>query len=616
MTGSTPGASGGGGGTAPAVRGEEGRSGLGIRLLRQAIGRRRALVLVGVAAAIVYQAAFLVIPIVTGRAVDEVVVAGRTDRLGGYVAALVAVAVARALAGATRKYTSGRFATSLGVDLRSDLYQHFQRMSFSFHDRIGAGQLMSRAASDITEIERIMMMIPYAIQSTFLGVGGSVLLFVLDPALAAVVVVTIALVSIRPVQLGRPIRESSRAFQDLLGQLADYFEQQIRGIEVVKGHGFDANHVEQGRALLRRVQRNGVQLTDHRAAFRTFFGSAPTLAIVAVLGLGGWRGVTGDISPGELFAFVQYLGMLMAPVMVMARALGMVPQGIAAADRVAEVLATEPKIRSPQRAAKLPTGRGHVTLLGVRFGYRPGEVVLDGVDLDIEAGSSVAIVGPSGGGKSTLALLLPRFYDVWTGEVLLDGAPVPTLRLPELRQAVAMVFEDTVIFNTTVRHNLAMARPEASTDEIVRAAELAQADRFISALPEGYDTVIGDDGVGLSGGQRQRLSIARAILRDPRVLILDDATSAVDPATDQEIRNGLAEVMRNRTTIIIAHRLETLALADRIVLLDDGRVLADGTHEELLAHAAYREALALDTLANSTIGLSEADDAMAREMHP
>ncbi|HEX9889458.1 MAG TPA: ABC transporter ATP-binding protein, partial [Nitriliruptorales bacterium] len=441
----------------------------------------------------------------------------------------------------------------------------------------------------------ITMMVPFTIQSILLGLGGSVLLLLIDPLMAAVVVGVVALTSLYPIRLGRPIHERSRNLQDLLGDLSTYIEQQIHGIEVVKGHGSEAVQVREGRALVDRIRHTGIGLTDLRAAFQTSFGVGPSLAAVAVLGLGGWFSLNGRLTAGELFAFIQYLGMLMAPVGVMATVMGLVPQGVAAGERLADVLGTQPEIVSPARPVPLPPGgRGHVRFEGVTFGYRPGEPVLVDLDLDIQPGSSVALVGPSGAGKSTLALLIARFYEPWQGRVMIDDVSVDRVELNELRLAVAMVFEDTVVLNTTVRHNLAMARPTAATVEIVRAAELARADGFIRGLPDGYDTLLGDEGVGLSGGQRQRLSIARAILRDPRVLILDDATSAVDPTTDADIRQSLDEVMRDRTTIIVAHRVETLALADRVLLLDGGGIVADGTHEQLLRHAVYREALALD----------------------
>jgi len=566
----------------------------GASLVRAAVRRQRRLLWLAIAAAVVYQGSFLLLPLVTGRALDVAVLGGDTAAMPGYVAALMMIAFVRALAGAARKRCSGGVGAALGADLRARLYQHLQRLSFSFHDRVGAGQLMSRASSDISAIEQVVTMIPFMVQVALLGVGGAIVLFVMDPVLAAAVVAVIVIVSVVPLQFGGPIRDSSRAFQDRLGELSDYLEQQINGIEVVKGHGFEDVQIGRGGSRIDAVRNEGVRLSAMRAAFQSAFGFAPTLAVVLVLTLGGWFGVQGRLTPGELFAFLQYLGMLMAPVHVLAAAMGMVPLGAAAADRVAEVLATEPEIVSPHHAVELPTGHGRVQFEHVRFGYRPDQPVLRELTLDIPAGSRVALVGISGSGKSTLSLLIPRFYDPWQGTVRLDGVPVDRVDLDVLRHAVAMVFEDTVVFNATVRANLAMARPRATNAEILRAAKLAQADRFIREMPDGYETLLGDEGVGLSGGQRQRLSIARAILRNPRVLILDDATSALDPQTDAEIREGLGSVMQGRTTIIIAHRLETVALADRVVLLEDGRIVADGVHEDLLHEPAYREALALD----------------------
>ena len=574
----------------------------GAALLWRAVARRRRLVATGLGAALVYLGAFLAIPVVTARAVDEVILGGRDEHLPLYVGLLFAAAVVRAIAGALRKMSAGRLGAAIGADLRGEQYQHFQRMSFSFHDRIGAGQLMSRSSSDITAIEQVVVMLPYGTQSMLLGVGGAVLMAVLDPILAAAVVAVLVCFALPPLRMSPALHETSRDLQDYLGEYSEYVEQQIHGIEVVKGHGFELAHVQQGQDLMDHVHDTGVTLADLRATFGTLFGVGPAVAVLVVLGLGGWRGINGQLTPGELLAFVQYLGMLMAPVMVMSQMLALLPQGMAAADRIAEVLDSEPAIVSPAWPRPLPAGGGRIEFRSVDFGYRPGEQLLRGLWLTIEAGQSVAIVGPSGSGKSTLALLLGRFYEPDRGAVFLDGIDVRHLDLNALRNEVAMVFEDTVLFSATVRHNLAMARPQAPTADVLHAAQLSKADEFIRELPQGYDTRIGEDGVGLSGGQRQRLSIARAILRDPRVLILDDATSALDPDTDREIREGLQEIMKGRTTIVIAHRLETLALADRVVLLDEGRVIADGAHEDLLCQPAYRRALAIDDVAADQAG--------------
>jgi ATP-binding cassette subfamily B protein len=325
--------------------------------------------------------------------------------------------------------------------------------------------------------------------------------------------------------------------------------------------------------------------------------ATPGLAMLTVIGLGGYLGATDRLTVGGMFAFLQYLALLVSPVAAGAQLLAEWPQGMAAAERISGVLTTDSDVPEPAHPQKLAPGGGAIEFQHVTFGYRDDLPVITDLDLSIPAGQSVALVGASGSGKSTIAYLLCRFYDPDIGHVLLDGTRIDAVSLHTLRTAASLVFEDTVVFTASIRANLAIGKPEAHDHEIERAAQLAEADAFIRALPDGYDTIVGPQGYSLSGGQRQRLAIARAILRDSRVLVLDDAMSAVDPPTEAAIRRGLVHAMEGRTTVIIAHRIETIALAERVVLLDRGHVVADGTHEALLQLTEYRNALALDEMA-------------------
>jgi ATP-binding cassette subfamily B protein len=319
----------------------------------------------------------------------------------------------------------------------------------------------------------------------------------------------------------------------------------------------------------------------------------PTLGLVGILWYGGHQVLAGDLNVGELVAANLYVLMLIWPLRMIGMLVGQLPRSAASGGRIDAVLETDPAIEDAPHAAALPEGPGHVQFEAVTFGYGNNRAVLDGLDLDIRGGEAVALVGATASGKTTIARLIPRFYDLRSGRLTIDGVDVREARLRDVRRAVGLVFEDTFLFSDSVRNNIAFADTEAPMDAVIRAARLAGADDFVRELPDGYDTVIGEHGFSLSGGQRQRIAIARAVLADPRILILDDATSSVDPTKEHEIREALAEVMRGRTTIIIAHRPATIALADRVVLLDGGKIVADGTHEGLLeTSAGYREVLA------------------------
>jgi ATP-binding cassette subfamily B protein len=580
----------------------------GRRLVRRHLWIRRRTFGGALLGAVIYTAALLTIPLVAERAIND-----EGKHLGRTMLALGALGVVRALAGALRKYQATKNPALVTNDIRERLYDHVQRMSFSFHDRIGAGQLMARASTDVSMLEQAMAPLPWFVQSVVMFVGGVVLLFFVQPLLAAAVATVVSVAMWFALSKARALYPTGKNVQEKLGFYSQFIEQQVQGIRVVKGHGFERQFGALGDRYADDVRTAGLQRALVRARFQSALLATPGLALLVVISLGGWLGAEGRLSAGAMTAFFLYLALLVQPVAAGAELLAQWPQGMAAAERIAEVLAAESDVAEPARAKRLARGSGRIDFDGVTFGYgaKPNDgddskvvaarrvrgKVLDDLTLSIPGGQSIALVGASGSGKSTLTYLLCRFYDVWNGQVRLDGMPVDELALADLRRAVSVVFEDTVVFTASIRANLAIGKPEATAAELQRAAELSEAHSFIAELPDGYDTVVGPQGYSLSGGQRQRLAIARAILRDSRVLVLDDAMSAVDPPTEAAIRRGLVHAMEGRTTLIIAHRVETISLADRVVLLDRGRVIADGTHEELVSLPAYRRALALDHLA-------------------
>ena len=382
--------------------------------------------------------------------------------------------------------------------------------------------------------------------------------------------------------------------QRKLGDLSGVVEETVAGIRVVKGFGAERVQSQRLRAEADAVLDRSLAAARLRAGFLPVLDLLPAFSLVMILWYGGHQVLDGKLEVGDIVAFNLYIVMLIFPLRLAGQLVAQAARASASAGRVFEVLETAPEITDPSRGEPVPPdGHGELRFEGVQFRYGNGPVVLDDLDLVVQAGEAVAIVGPTASGKTTVARLIPRFYDVDEGRILLDGVDVRRLRLAHLRRAVGIVFEDTFLFTDTVRENIAFADPDATLEQVRRAASLAGAAEFIDALPDRYDTVIGEHGYSLSGGQRQRIAIARAVLADPRVLILDDATSSVDPTKEHEIRSALREVMTGRTTVIIAHRPATIALADRVVLLDGGGVVEQGTHQELLARSAlYRAVLA------------------------
>ena len=564
------------------------------RLVRHHLWLRRRTLGAALAGAALYTVVALAIPLVARSAIDDVVSNGHNGHIRGYLLIFGVLGVLRALGGGLRKYQATKNPALVANDLRDRLFAHVQRMSFSFHDRIGAGQLMARSSTDVSMLEQALSPLPWFTQSVVMFFAGVVLLFFIQPLLAVCVGTVVATSMTIALGRARALYPAAADVQLRLGLYAQFIEQQVQGIRVVKGHGFERVLAARGGGLADDVRNAGVERAHARARFQAAMLATPGLAMLVVIGLGGWLGAHGRMSAGDMLAFVQYLALLVSPVAAGAELLAQWPQGMAAAGRIAEVLAADSDVREPVHPRRLAAGGGTIDFEHVEFGYHDGVPVIHDLTLHVPAGQSVALVGASGSGKSTLAYLLSRFYDPDSGSVRLDGVPVDTLALATLRRAVSVVFEDTVVFTASIRANLVIGRPDATDAELRSAARLAEADEFIAALPDGYDTIVGPQGYSLSGGQRQRLAIARAILRESRVLVLDDAMSAVDPPTEAAIRRGLGEAMRGRTTLIIAHRVETIALAERVVLLASGRIVADGTHEQLLERPEYRAALALD----------------------
>jgi ATP-binding cassette, subfamily B, bacterial len=565
----------------------------GWRLIYSAVRPQRAWVFGGIGAGVLWTAAKLTVPLLAAAAVDDGMRKGDTGKVIALTIAMVLVGVVQAVGTGARRYAAFRIALRTETDLRQRLFAHLQRLHFSFHDQSQTGQLMARANTDIQQVETVVILIPLTAASCLTMVGVLTIMLLKSPVLALLALGALPFLNIAATRFSNRIAPVNLALQEELADLSGVVEESLSGVRVVKGFGAERMQVKRLEAESKSVLDESLAAAKLRAGFLPLIDFLPTLSMVAILWYGGHQVLDGSLQIGDILAFNLYVLMLIWPLRMIGMLIAQASRASAGAGRVHEVLETDPEIRDEPGAIPLAAGDGSVELEDVRFGYGPGRSVLNGLGLRIRGGEAVALVGATGSGKTTVARLLPRFYDVDGGRVLIDGVDVRELKVKDLRAAIGIVFEDTFLFSDTVRENIAFADPEAPIERVRKAAQLAGADSFIEALPDGYDTIIGEHGFSLSGGQRQRIAIARAVIADPRVLILDDATSSVDPTKEHEIRAALGEVMAGRTTIIIAHRPATIALADRVILLADGVAVAEGTHEELLATSEqYRTVLA------------------------
>jgi ATP-binding cassette subfamily B protein len=522
------------------------------------------------------------IPWLTGRAVDQI---SDHDKAGLRMLALaiVGAALARLILSVFRRLVAGRVSLAIEYDLRTLLYGHLQKLELGFFAGQQTGQLMSRATVDLSAVRFFLGYgLVFILQSGLTILLAAVAMIVLQPALAALALLPVPFVVLVAARYGRRSRPALQEVQQRIGEVTAEVEENISGVRVVKSFAAEDRQLERFRGKVARVFSKSMFTTRLQAFYNPFLAFLPNLGLAVILLVGGRQVVHGSLTLGDFTAFYTYLLMLIGPMRMLGIALGLAQRATASGARLLEILDTEPRIASPPAAVPLPPGRGRVELRDVTFAYGDGPPSLRDVSLAVEPGSTVALVGATGSGKTTLVQLLPRLWDPQRGSVLIDGADVRDVDLVSLRRAIAIVDDDPFLFSDTVAGNIAYARPDASREEIERAAERAQAAGFIAELPAGYDTRVGERGLTLSGGQRQRIAIARAFLADPRVLVLDDATSSVDASTEREIKAALREVMEGRTTFVIAHRLSTIALADDIVVLERGRVIARGTHDELL----------------------------------
>jgi ABC-type multidrug transport system fused ATPase/permease subunit len=531
------------------------------------------------------------IPWLTGEAIDQID-AGDTAGLELVAALIAAAAFARLGLTVARRLIAGRVSLGVEFDLRNGMYAHLQGLELGFFDGQQTGQLMSRATVDLQAVRFFLGYgLVFLLQSFLTLALGATAMFVLNPGLAAIALAPVPFVVLVGWRFGRLNRPALQEVQQRIAELTANAEENVSGVRIVKAFAREAHQAKRFRHSVTRVFDQAMLSTRIRAFYTPLIGFLPSLGLAAILFFGGRQVIDGTLTLGEFTAFYAYLLMLISPMRQLGIFLGMAQRAVASGARVFQILDREPEMTVPAGAPPLPPGDGKVELRHVTMRY-PGapEPALRDISLSVEAGTTVALVGATASGKTTLVGLIPRLYDIESGAVLLDGANVAEVEMASLRQSVALVTDDPFLFSASVHENIAYARPGADREDVEAAARRAQADDFIAGLPEGYDTLIGERGLTLSGGQRQRLAIARALLADPRVLILDDATSSVDASTEREIKAALREVMAGRTTFVIAHRLSTISLADEVVVLEHGRIVARGDHESLIERSdLYRE---------------------------
>ncbi len=568
----------------------------GWRLLRLALGQQRGGLAIGVVVGLFWAVGKVSVPQLTKMGIDRGIEG--SGNLAFWAGLVVAAGIIAGLFTAMRRWYAFRESRWIETRLREQIFSHLLKLHVGYHDKMQTGQLMSRASSDLQQLQAFVVMIPITLSNLAMLIAVVALLIVSQPMLAMFALAPLPIVSVMASRFSRQIHPAVLAVQQEQAQLATVVEESVSGVRVIKGFGAEQVQARKLKTEADDIWDVSLVAAKIRSKFLPALDLLPSIGLIAVLGIGGHRVINGQMTVGDLVKFNAYITMLIWPLRNLAMTVALAQRASVALVRVDEVLSTPSLVIDPLSPTSLPTpmaGRpvGEVIFDDTVFAYEGASPIINHFSVNIRPGQAIALVGATGSGKSTVVRLLTRFHDVQQGSIRLDGIDVRQLRLSELRTAVGIVFEETFLFHDSVADNIAFSRPDATLEVIERAARLAGAHDFIMELPDGYQTILGERGYSLSGGQRQRIAIARAIVSDPRVLVLDDATSAVDPSKEHEIREAMATVMKGRTTIVIAHRPGTIALADTVILLDEGRAIAVGTHEGLLAeNERYRQVLA------------------------
>ena len=526
--------------------------------------------------------------------IDDGIVTGNQRNLIVLISFMVLAGYSRAISIGTRRYFGMHVSYNVEAGIRNKIFTHMQKLAFNYHDKVPTGELMARASSDASQVRLAFAIAPLATANIFLLLILSITLLTLSLPLGAIVILSIPAVLWLASNFSSKAMGVSLKVKESEARMTTEVEEQLGGIRVVKAFGNEEYASSKVESAVSNIYDTSLDYLKLRTRFVPMFELIPMIITLAVLLLGGYLSINEFISLGEFIAFTQYVFLLLWPLRITAWFLSEIPSSVAAGTRILELLDEVPLITDSESTKSLPTdGNGSISFNQVNFKYGK-EKIFDNLSFNVDGKKTVAIVGATGSGKSTLAYLLPRLYEIESGSIEIDGVNINDLKLNELRSNVSLAFEESFLFSNTARENISLGLENATQEEVERAALTARAHEFISLLPESYETKVGERGYGLSGGQRQRIALARAILRKPRVLILDDALSAVDASTEEEIRNELKTVMKNMTTLIITNRAPTIELCDEVVFIEDGSVKAQGTHAELIDNVDTYKSLFLE----------------------